>query len=232
MNEILKKLLFNQEDNHILPFFWQHGEDEETLRHYMRVIHDSNIGAVCVESRPHPDFCGPKWWADMDAIIDEAKKLGMQVWILDDAHFPTGYANGALKDADSALLRQSLVVQCLDVPEEGIVLSLRDYEKAAPWQPSYIEGMMLQGGMGKKQEERGDDRLIAIAAMKEGGTDGKDLFALYSGAEESGGADGTVSFRKPDDGVWKIAILHITHDRGPHRDYINMMDMASCHKLI
>ena len=96
MNETLNKILNGAQDNHILPFFWQHGESEETLRKYARVIHDANIGALCVESRPHPDLCGPTWWQDMDAIIDESKKLGMKVWILDDAHFPTGYAIGAL----------------------------------------------------------------------------------------------------------------------------------------
>ena len=86
MSQVLERVLQGQEDNHILPFFWQHGEDPETLKKYMHVIHDANIGAVCVESRPHPDFCGPKWWEDMDAIIGEAKELGMQVWILVDAH--------------------------------------------------------------------------------------------------------------------------------------------------
>ena len=96
MNTIIRKLLNNEGKNHILPFFWQHGEDEETLRRYMQIIHESNIGAVCVESRPHPDFCGPKWWQDMDVILEEAKKREMKVWILDDSHFPTGFANGAM----------------------------------------------------------------------------------------------------------------------------------------
>jgi hypothetical protein len=44
----------------------------------------------------------------MDAILDESQKLGMKVWILDDSHFPTGYANGALKGAPVSLRRQSL----------------------------------------------------------------------------------------------------------------------------
>ena len=113
----LQQILSGEAENHILPFFWQHGEDEETLRHYMHIIHDANIGAVCVESRPHPDYCGPKWWADMDVILDEAKKLQMKVWILDDAHFPTGFANGAVADADPSLCRQSLAIRYLEIPE-------------------------------------------------------------------------------------------------------------------
>jgi hypothetical protein len=79
MNSKIERLLKNQGDNYIFPFFWQHGEDEAVLRRYMNVINTSGCGAACVESRPHPDFCGPKWWHDMDIILDEAKKLGMKV---------------------------------------------------------------------------------------------------------------------------------------------------------
>ena len=91
MNTSIKNLLDGKCGNYIMPFFWQHGEEEQVLREYMGVIHDCGIGAVCVESRPHPDFCGDKWWKDMDVILEEAKKRDMKVWILDDSHFPTGY---------------------------------------------------------------------------------------------------------------------------------------------
>ena len=94
MKEALNKLLNGEFDNHIFPFFWLHGEDEKTIRDYMKAVYDANIRAVCVESRPHPDFAGPKWWQDMDVILDEARNRNMKVWILDDSHFPTGFANG------------------------------------------------------------------------------------------------------------------------------------------
>ena len=110
MNKTIQALLMNQEENHVLPFFWQHGEDEATLREMMAAIHGANCRAVCVESRPHPDFCGPKWWQDMDVILDEARKRNMQVWILDDSHFPTGFANDALKEKPDALCRQAIVL--------------------------------------------------------------------------------------------------------------------------
>lgn len=68
--------------NYILPFFWQHGETETVLRTYMKTIQDMGIQAVCLESRPHPDFAGPGWWHDLDIILDEAKQRNMKVWIL------------------------------------------------------------------------------------------------------------------------------------------------------
>ena len=54
----IQEVLENQGGNYILPFFWQHGEDEETLREGMRRINEAGIGAVCVESRPHPEYGG------------------------------------------------------------------------------------------------------------------------------------------------------------------------------
>ncbi|MDD3198571.1 MAG: hypothetical protein PHQ55_08610, partial [Eubacteriales bacterium] len=136
----LKDVLMNEGGNYILPFFWQHGEDEAKLREYMQVIHDANIREVCVESRPHPDFLGEKWWADMDAILDEAKKLGMRVWILDDKHFPTGYAAGAMENAPQELCHQYLDYNMLSIcgPTPSIQI---DIEKLShpkpipPWMP-------------------------------------------------------------------------------------------------
>ena len=119
MNEKIKKVLCGQEGNHIFPFLWLHGETEETLREYMRIINESNIAAVCVESRPHPDFCGKQWWNDMDIILDEARKRKMKVWILDDSHFPTGYANGALENKPDSLCRQSICFRMYEA-ENGL----------------------------------------------------------------------------------------------------------------
>ena len=222
----LQEILSGKEENHILPFFWQRGEDEETLRHYMHVIHDANIGAVCVESRPHPDFCGPKWWADMDAILDEAKKLGMKVWILDDAHFPTGYANGAAANADPSLCRESLVMRFLTIPEgeDSISFSPADYREAEPWAPNYIEGFVMQSQPAPRHYD--DDRLIAAVAIKQGGTEA-DLIDLSAYLSED-----TVRFVKPDQGEWKIALMNLSRNFGPHRNYINMMDERSCRLLL
>ena len=79
-------------DNYIFPFLWMRGEEEEILRNEIGKIHECGIRAICVEARPHDDFCGPGWWHDMDIVLDEARKRDMKVWILDDKHFPTGYA--------------------------------------------------------------------------------------------------------------------------------------------
>ena len=90
MERRLREVLKGKGDNYILPFFWQHGETKELLEEGMEKICACGIRAVCVESRPHPDFLGDGWWRDMDIILHKAKELGMRVWVLDDAHFPSG----------------------------------------------------------------------------------------------------------------------------------------------
>lgn len=96
MEPRLMDVLQGKEDNYILPFFWQHGESKELLEEGMQRIYDSGIKAVCVESRPHPDFVGEGWWRDLDIIMAKAKELNMRVWVLDDAHFPSGFCNGKI----------------------------------------------------------------------------------------------------------------------------------------
>lgn len=96
MPNVIHSMLEGKWENYILPFFWQHGEDEAILRELVEKIDESHIKALCVESRPHPDFVGETWWRDMDIIMDECRKRNIEVWVLDDAKFPTGYANGRI----------------------------------------------------------------------------------------------------------------------------------------
>ena len=125
MNKRMMDLVGGTPENYIMPFFWQHGAEESTLREYMEKIDSCGIHAVCLEARPHPDYVGPKWWQDVDVIMDEARHRGMRVWILDDSHFPTGYANGAVKNAPERLKRWYLEEKALEVdgPLEGFRLA-------------------------------------------------------------------------------------------------------------
>ena len=98
-------------DNHIFPFLWMRGEEEAVLREELEKIYEAGIRSVCLEARPHPDYAGDGWWHDVDIVIDEAKKRGMTIWILDDAHFPTGMANNGM--VNSAITRMLATVRNL-----------------------------------------------------------------------------------------------------------------------
>lgn len=115
-------------DNHVLPFLWLKGEAHETITEYLEQIAGADIREVCLESRTHPEFCRDGWWADLRFIIGECKRLGLKIWLLDDAHFPTGYANGALadEDVDPALKKTVLKHRTVTVvgPQPSTVIKL------------------------------------------------------------------------------------------------------------
>jgi hypothetical protein len=114
MSNRLEDVLAGKEANYILPFLWQRGEEESVIREEMARVFEAGIRAVCVEARPHPDFLGPRWWRDMDIIMEEARARDMRVWVLDDDHFPTGHAAGKMKDAPAELRRSFLRENHLD----------------------------------------------------------------------------------------------------------------------
>lgn len=129
--------------NYLYPFFWQHGESDAVLERYMDKIHSSGMQAVCVEARPHPEFVSDGWWEDMDIILKKAKEHEMKIWILDDSHFPTGFANGKIKS---------------DYPEyRKLFLYQRRFDVVGPMKKARINASVLTGkpwnkpGLGDKQ---------------------------------------------------------------------------------
>ena len=218
MSLTVKELLSGHAENHMLPFFWQHGEDEETLRKYMQVIHGANCHAVCVESRPHPEFCGDKWWADLDVILDEAQKLNMKVWILDDSHFPTGFANGAVKDAPDALKRRSVYCHQFSL-KPGQKTFHCNFDAVAKRIPTTVIGSMMNMLLGDTKERFDGDRILGVSAM----VSGKAL-----PVETEWHLAGKKLNVKLPDGAEKLYVTFTTRNAGIHRGYINMLDAESC----
>ncbi|MNW31335.1 hypothetical protein D3C74_82450 [compost metagenome] len=203
----LNDVLENREDNYILPFFWQHGEEEPVLREYMQKIAESGIRAVCVESRPHPDFAGPRWWHDLDIIMDEARRRAMRVWILDDSHFPTGYAVGRIES---------------EYPEyQKVFLKAHQQDFVGPQQQA---GILVKWALrGSGQSERPiavgpskthdkvvpdktprEDRIIGVVAARKTGPDEIDASTLTDLTSQL--HDGVVYWDIPD-GRWRIFTL-------------------------
>lgn len=217
MNQTVEKLLSGDMPNHLFPFFWQHGEDEETLREYIDAMQQAHCGGFCIESRPHPDFCGPDWWRDLRIILEEAKKRGMRVWILDDSHFPTGYANGALKKADPSLCKQSVVCRLLTYTgaERRVHFPLARLSHPPKYRMGRFSRMMTI--LAGSQRRFHDDRILSLTAYDPNG--------------EVVDLTGRDNWLKPA-GEWRVAVLALSRNCSARRSYINLMSRESCRALI
>ena len=70
----------------------------------------------------------------IDQILAKAKENEMKVWILDDSHFPTGYANGKVKECYPQYLKKYLDMRRYDVqgPMRQMRIDLK-LLKGRPW---------------------------------------------------------------------------------------------------
>ncbi|NLG28737.1 MAG: glycosyl transferase family 2 [Chloroflexi bacterium] len=191
---------------YILPFFWQHGEDHATLLEELDAIYRAGLREFCVESRTHEQFCQEAWWVDFGMLLAEAEKRGMRVWLLDDKHFPTGYANNTI--ADHPELRRKL-------------LRADYYDFAGPrphaalLAPRLAEGERLVAVVAYQRTQRG-----AILAGQ-----GVDLRPMLS--------DGLLFWDIPA-GAWRAFYLieTVVTEADDNPNYIDMLSAASCHALM
>ena len=204
--------------NYIFPFLWMRGEPEVIIRREIGKIYDCGIRAVCVEARPHDDFCGPGWWHDMDIVLDEAKKRGMKVWILDDKHFPTGYAAGLIAEKYPERKKWYLAETTLDVYGGK-------YARTIPLS-RMLKPVIGYWEIGKpaNEEERKNNCLIAVTALRftdidTFAEDTVDLTDICTSAPNA-------SFILPE-GQWRIHVIYKTRTDGGNEDYINMLDRVS-----
>ncbi len=206
MDKSLYDVLEGREANYLFPFFWMHGEEEEVLRNEVRRVYEAGISSVCLESRPHPDFAGPGWWRDVDIILDEAGKRDMKIWILDDYKFPTGYANGRIKDLH---------------PRSGkIYLHERHMDAVGPMKDASF--------LVEKWLDEGDGLLAVIASKKTGIGDHVDETLLDITRKVY---DGILYWDIPE-GQWRVFIIFTGRKGGGRENYINPIDAESVKNLI
>ena len=197
MKNKLTSVLAGSSENHILPFFWQHGEDDEILLEELHRIHASGVGAVCIESRPHEGFAGDAWWEDVRLIFDECKKLGMEAWILDDKYFPTGFCNGAVKFKYPELCKRAVTERHMDI--------------CGP----ISDGAVIFEGWAEEDKE---DELLAIIACRCSGV-GQDLtgecFDITDDLH-----DGIVTVNLPE-GIWRVFFILERPEKDGRVDFTN-----------
>ncbi|WP_034332619.1 sugar-binding domain-containing protein [Bacillus sp. J37] len=217
MQKTIHELISSKHGNYIFPFLWMRGEEEKVIREEISKIYECGIRAVCVEARPHPDFAGPGWWNDLDIVMEEAKQRGMRVWVLDDAHFPTGYANGLIENKYPNRKKTYINYNSVDVfgAQNEITVNISPMLKP---KRSWMD-------MGKPVDEieQKNNRLISVVAGKliKEGIIGESVIDLTEKVE-----DGFLTFTLPN-GQWRIYVIYETKTDGGNPKYINMIDEES-----
>lgn len=195
------------DNSRLLPFLWLKGEGEEALRRGVADAHEAGCGAVCAESRTHPDFLGPGWWRDIGVLLEECAARGMKLWIFDDQHFPSGYAAG--RATGTPLTRLQMRERHMDV--KGPVKGGAFVVQPDGWKPRPGEGT------------------VAVIAARR--LDESDLVATF---EDVGGwklgeridltdrmHDGMVYWDVPE-GIWRVFLLTAEYAEGrPPRGCVN-----------
>jgi len=216
MNNRFNDVMAGKEHNYMIPLFWLHGEEERVIREEVARVDESGIKALCVESRPHPDFMGPTWWRDMDVIMDEARKRGMKIWVFDDDHFPTGHAAGKFKHASRELRRLFIKEHHIDVfgPMKGASIPVK-----AP-----ITGWQMADESG--------NRFIGAAAY--GRHPGTGELVEGSGVDLSSRVSGDLLRWDIPPGFWRIFFMSETPTGGTEheKDYMNPIVPESVRVLI
>lgn len=214
MNKQLRECLRDEYESRQFPFLWLHGdESHERILEEIMAIKNCGFRAFCVESRPYEAFCEEPWWRDMGYILETARSLDMKVWLLDDKHFPSGYASGFFEKPENAHLRKKLV---REVQAEAV----------GPMRGCKVD---VGGWIDPKRE-----RILSVIAYPhlEGGeildaSRAMDLTDTLS-------SDGCVYFDLPK-GVWRVCTLIETDGEGDHVTaafYIDMLNRESCEAML
>ncbi|MDR2144034.1 MAG: hypothetical protein LBP29_06670, partial [Treponema sp.] len=150
------------------------------------------------------------WWADMEIILREAENLGMKVWILDDKHFPTGYANGLIREKYPERGKWQLVERHVDLagPAPGSALLVPKPRLRTP----ALQDLAVQ------------DRIIGACAYPRN-SEGETL--AFEPVDLSGRIQGDFLYWDVPAGFWRVFFFIKTRLGTRQFDYIHLIDKAS-----
>lgn len=183
------------------------GTNYDLIPKQLEEIKESGARGFCVESRTHEDFGGETWWRDMKRVLEEATRLDLKVMLLDDKHFPTGYANNIIVTENLVSERKkTLVKRCIDVagPMKGATMYMRNPPKNVYSEVFGVRAFKRKDGVFREEFEG----------------EGIDLSDNYR--------DGVIKWDIPA-GCYRIFLVYLTNGGSfrPQENYVNVLRPSS-----
>jgi hypothetical protein len=163
----------------LVPLLWTQGQPSETIRRAVREVAESGNTGFVWESRPHPDYLGPGWWRDLGTAVEEAKRLGLEVWIFDEWMYPSGIAGGRVIGENPAFTHPVLI------------------ERSRT-----LEGPLPEQQWAIAKDLTPNEHIVSVAAFPEPFKPGQKVIDL--GQAAVGGSLKTVRWAVPE-GRWRLA---------------------------
>ena len=207
IREKINAVLRGETRNYVYPFFWPDENRPEGTEDEVEAVYRSGCRGLCLEARPFENFGKEQWWDTVKRVLEAAKKRGMKVWILDDKHFPTGFANGFIKDKYPRLRRRWLYEHHFDVYGE-----VTDYAVCLP-----------------ETDKEYDTPVCAVAYRR---TEGAEQIYGEPLPLTLNKNDSFVRFDLPE-GFWRVfVVFESTNPDRPHGWYTDMLSKESSAVLI
>lgn len=110
------------------PFWvWNDLVTKEVIKDQLKAFSDQNIKQVFVHPRPGliTEYLSDEWFDLFQYATQEAKALGMKLWLYDENSFPSGFAGGHVQDQMPESYNQGDAIQMLRGDE--ITGTVEDY---------------------------------------------------------------------------------------------------------
>ena len=138
------------------PYYGLNGKVTiEQVKRDLDTLYDLGFRAVTIQAGYDMPFAylSPEYFAFFREFVNEAKKRGMCVWIVDDAGYPSGFAGGKFTTDKPALRMQALEIAktipvhgsaSIDLPIERDVVSAAAVNQAGEALPLPLDGDHLR----------------------------------------------------------------------------------------
>ena len=110
---------------HTLTWGWDGPVSRESIIKDLNAINLQGIKVVTIEAgyKMQNPYLSAGWFETIKIAVEEAKKLNMRVWIIDEGKYPSGFAGGKFSQEKPELRMQGLVVANRIAVTEGQEIS-------------------------------------------------------------------------------------------------------------